>query len=328
MTIGLDATTSSGLGTKVAAGAAGLVLLVAVLGRRGRRRDRLAPRRRRQHPLSYRDHARSPPAMLAPLPRGRHHLPRTALDGARRHRHRRIRQRHLDPPRRPLRGQLGRRRRPHAVRARHLRRLRPPVPPGGAEPAQPLRPDRRRLRRRAGSLRQRGRQRRQPHRRRLRLQPQSELRLRGPRPSPSPTGRPRPRRSPPARPEGSPSTGPSPKSVLLIYGAARPPASASTAAVWSRPPTRSPASPCPESPRTSTTPTTKLGPGDPLEPGDLVFFGGGPSDVTHVGIYVGTGQMVDAPHTGADVRVESTPTTPGSTWGTDLLVGVTDPATS
>ncbi len=74
--------------------------------------------------------------------------------------------------------------------------------------------------------------------------------------------------------------------------------------------------------------TTKLGPGDPVEPGDLLFFGGGPSDVTHVGIYVGTGQMVDAPHTGAKVRVESTPTTPGSTWGTDLLVGVTDPATS
>jgi cell wall-associated NlpC family hydrolase len=50
--------------------------------------------------------------------------------------------------------------------------------------------------------------------------------------------------------------------------------------------------------------------------------------VTHVGIYVATGQMVDAPHTGAKVRVESTHTTPGSTWGTDLLVGVTDPATS
>lgn len=33
--------------------------------------------------------------------------------------------------------------------------------------------------------------------------------------------------------------------------------------------------------------------------------------------------MVDAPHTGADVRVETTPTTPGASWGTDVLVGVT-----
>ena len=72
--------------------------------------------------------------------------------------------------------------------------------------------------------------------------------------------------------------------------------------------------------------TAKLGSGNPVEPGDLIFFGGGPSDVTHVGIYVGNGQMVDAPHTGADVRVEATPTTPGASWGTDVVVGVTDPA--
>jgi len=67
--------------------------------------------------------------------------------------------------------------------------------------------------------------------------------------------------------------------------------------------------------------TAKLGPGDPLEPGDLVFFGGGPADVTHVGIYVGNSQMVDAPHTGADVRVESFPTTVGASWGTDTYLG-------
>jgi len=72
--------------------------------------------------------------------------------------------------------------------------------------------------------------------------------------------------------------------------------------------------------------TAELGPGNPVEPGDLIFFGTGPSDVTHVGIYVGNGQMVDAPHTGADVRVEATPTTPGAPWGADVVVGVTDPA--
>ena len=37
------------------------------------------------------------------------------------------------------------------------------------------------------------------------------------------------------------------------------------------------------------------------QPGDLIFFNG----LGHVGIYLGNGQMVDAPHTGSVVRVES-----------------------
>ncbi len=37
------------------------------------------------------------------------------------------------------------------------------------------------------------------------------------------------------------------------------------------------------------------------QPGDLVFFG---SPATHVGIYVGNGQMIDAPHTGDVVKVQ------------------------
>lgn len=37
------------------------------------------------------------------------------------------------------------------------------------------------------------------------------------------------------------------------------------------------------------------------EPGDLVFFNG----LGHVGIYIGNGQMVDAPHTGSVVRIDS-----------------------
>jgi len=44
--------------------------------------------------------------------------------------------------------------------------------------------------------------------------------------------------------------------------------------------------------------------GEPLEPGDLVFYGAGPAAVEHVGIYIGDGEMVDAPHTGAVVRIE------------------------
>jgi cell wall-associated NlpC family hydrolase len=37
-----------------------------------------------------------------------------------------------------------------------------------------------------------------------------------------------------------------------------------------------------------------------LQPGDLVFFG---SDLHHVGIYIGGGNMIEAPHTGANVRI-------------------------
>lgn len=36
-------------------------------------------------------------------------------------------------------------------------------------------------------------------------------------------------------------------------------------------------------------------------PGDLVFWG---NPAHHVGIYIGNGQMIDAPHTGASVRIE------------------------
>jgi cell wall-associated NlpC family hydrolase len=57
--------------------------------------------------------------------------------------------------------------------------------------------------------------------------------------------------------------------------------------------------------------------GAPLEPGDLVFFGDGPSVVDHVGIYVGEGEMIDAPHTGAVVRFDSA--------GWSGLVGATRP---
>jgi cell wall-associated NlpC family hydrolase len=39
-------------------------------------------------------------------------------------------------------------------------------------------------------------------------------------------------------------------------------------------------------------------------PGDLIFFGT-PSNVYHVGLYIGNGQMIDAPETGQDVSIQS-----------------------
>jgi cell wall-associated NlpC family hydrolase len=49
-------------------------------------------------------------------------------------------------------------------------------------------------------------------------------------------------------------------------------------------------------------------PEDELEPGDLVFFAynvDDPSSIHHVGIYVGDDSMIDAPHTGAQIRFDS-----------------------
>jgi cell wall-associated NlpC family hydrolase len=74
---------------------------------------------------------------------------------------------------------------------------------------------------------------------------------------------------------------------------------------------------------------TALGSGTILEPGDLVFFGDGPDSVSHVGLYVGVrnrqAMMVDAPHSGADVRVEAFPPALGASWGSELVVGFTRP---
>jgi cell wall-associated NlpC family hydrolase len=47
--------------------------------------------------------------------------------------------------------------------------------------------------------------------------------------------------------------------------------------------------------------TARVDRGD-LEPGDLLFFG---SPIHHVGMYIGNGQMVEAPYSGAQVRIGS-----------------------
>ncbi|MGH9007700.1 MAG: NlpC/P60 family protein, partial [Acidimicrobiales bacterium] len=54
-----------------------------------------------------------------------------------------------------------------------------------------------------------------------------------------------------------------------------------------------------------------------VQPGDLLFYGTSARAVEHVGIYVGAGEMIDAPHTGAVVREE-----PG---GWNDFVGATRP---
>jgi cell wall-associated NlpC family hydrolase len=47
--------------------------------------------------------------------------------------------------------------------------------------------------------------------------------------------------------------------------------------------------------------TVRVGSGD-WEPGDLLFFG---NPIHHVGMYIGNGQMVEAPYSGNSVRVNS-----------------------
>jgi cell wall-associated NlpC family hydrolase len=75
--------------------------------------------------------------------------------------------------------------------------------------------------------------------------------------------------------------------------------------------------------------TAKVPVGVPLVPGDLVFLGSGPGGIDHVGLFVGLvgGRpvMVDAPHTGADVRAEYVPSSPGGPFGSLLYVGATRP---
>ena len=50
---------------------------------------------------------------------------------------------------------------------------------------------------------------------------------------------------------------------------------------------------------------------DQLQPGDLVFFDG----LSHVGIYIGNGQFVHAPHTGTVVSIASLASFGGSYVG-------------
>jgi cell wall-associated NlpC family hydrolase len=50
-----------------------------------------------------------------------------------------------------------------------------------------------------------------------------------------------------------------------------------------------------------------------LQPGDAVFFNG----ASHVGIYIGSGRFVHAPHTGDVVKISSL----GDSWYSSTYVG-------
>jgi cell wall-associated NlpC family hydrolase len=58
--------------------------------------------------------------------------------------------------------------------------------------------------------------------------------------------------------------------------------------------------------------------GQPVLPGDLVFFGAGPTAVTHVGIAVSDSYMINAPDQGTVLRIERV-------WRSNFL-GATRPA--
>jgi len=69
--------------------------------------------------------------------------------------------------------------------------------------------------------------------------------------------------------------------------------------------------------------------GAPLQAGDLVFFGSDVRNVSHVGLYLGLDDtqsiMVDAPHEGAEVRVESFQAAVGARWGSLTYLGASRP---
>lgn len=60
--------------------------------------------------------------------------------------------------------------------------------------------------------------------------------------------------------------------------------------------------------------------GQPLLPGDLVFYGTA-SNVHHVGLYIGGGKMIQAPETGQLIQISS------YRWSGDDYLGASRPST-
>jgi cell wall-associated NlpC family hydrolase len=59
--------------------------------------------------------------------------------------------------------------------------------------------------------------------------------------------------------------------------------------------------------------------GQPLEPGDLIFYGSSATTIHHVGIYIGNGKMIHAPDVGQVVQIAP------YRWPGDDFWGVTRP---
>ena len=121
-----------------------------------------------------------------------------------------------------------------------------------------------------------------------------------------------------------------PRSGRPTSGVARRRASASTARVSCRRPTPWRAWRCPGWPRTSTTRRRSWRRARPWRRATSSSSAAARRPSTTSGLFVGVvgGQdvMVDAPHTGADVRAEAFPATPGAPFGSLLFVGATRPA--
>jgi cell wall-associated NlpC family hydrolase len=69
--------------------------------------------------------------------------------------------------------------------------------------------------------------------------------------------------------------------------------------------------------------TVHLSAGAPLQPGDLLFYGTSPRAVDHVVIALGDGRVVEAPHTGALVRIEVADTVSATYLGATRPTGGT-----
>jgi cell wall-associated NlpC family hydrolase len=67
-----------------------------------------------------------------------------------------------------------------------------------------------------------------------------------------------------------------------------------------------------------------------VQPGDMVLesSNGQPSGIDHVGLYLGNGQILDAPQSGQNVRVEHNVWAPGSWWNTHFVAAVRPLATA
>ena len=245
--------------------------------------------------------ARHPGRLADPLPAGRRHLPGAALVGAGRHRHRRV-------GKRPVDGARGRGRAPTRAGAEGPMQFEPAtfaayatVGPGRRPAGLALRPGRRRLHGRRPAVRRRGRLASTLRRRHRRLQPLRPLRGHRADPVPRRSNRTRPPRArwwPPCRSPPSswapPTCGAAPAPVGstapgLVQAAYRP--------RRDQPP---PGGPGPVRRRAA-------GPGRRHRSSPATWSSSGPDRPasTTSGSTWATGEMIDAPHTGALVRFDA-----------------------